>query len=168
MQKFNVLFLCPGNSARSQLAEALLRHRAGDFCEAYSGGTDPRPLNPLTSRVLEEVGLSAERLRVKRAESLAGVAFDYVIALAGGTAWTCVANWPGSPQRLFWMFENPAMCDDTDEEPLERFREQILAVYRLVHCAPEFASYDHQRGENSAPAQALARRRPAVAVSAER
>jgi arsenate reductase len=123
MQKFNVLFVCPGNSVRSQLAEALLRHRAGDLCEAYSGGTSPRALNPLTVRVLEEMGLSTAGLRVKRAESLAGVAFDYVIALAGGTAWTCVANWPGSPQRLFWMFENPAMCDDTDDEPLERFRE---------------------------------------------
>lgn len=123
MQKIKVLFVCPGNSARSQLAEGLLRHRAGDLCDAYSGGTDPRPLNPLTVRVLEEMGLSAAGLRVKRAESLAGVVFEYVIALAGGTAWTCVANWPGEPKRLFWTFENPAMCDDADDEPLERFRE---------------------------------------------
>jgi arsenate reductase (thioredoxin) len=57
VQKQNVLFLCTGNSARSQMAEALLRHRAGDQFDAYSAGTDPKGVNPLTQRVLGEIGI---------------------------------------------------------------------------------------------------------------
>lgn len=124
MPKQNVLFVCTGNSARSQLAEALLRHHAGDLFEVYSGGTNPRPINPLTLRVLQEINLPTDELRAKRAETFrGGMSFRYVISLSGGPAWMCVANWPNTIERLFWTFENPASTEDTDEDPLERFRD---------------------------------------------
>jgi arsenate reductase len=124
MAKQNVLFVCTGNSARSQLAEALLRHHAGDLFEVYSGGTNPRPINPLTVRVLQEASLPTDELRAKRAETFrGGMPFRYVISLSGGPSWTCVANWPNTVERLFWTFENPASTEDTDEDPLERFRD---------------------------------------------
>jgi arsenate reductase len=122
--KQNVLFVCTGNSARSQLAEALLRHHAGDLFEVYSGGTNPRPINPLTLRVLQEIGLPTDELRAKQAQTFrGGMPFRYVISLSGGPAWMCVANWPNTVERLFWTFENPASTEDTDEDPLERFRD---------------------------------------------
>ncbi len=124
MLKQNLLFVCTGNSARSQLAEALLRHHAGDLFEVYSGGTNPRPINPLTLRVLQEVGLPTDELRAKQAQTFrGGMPFRYVISLSGGPAWMCVANWPNTVERMFWTFENPASTEDTDEEPLERFRD---------------------------------------------
>ena len=60
MSKHNVLFLCTGNSARSQMAEAFLRHYASDIFNAFSAGIDPRGMNPLTVKVMEEVGISLE------------------------------------------------------------------------------------------------------------
>ncbi len=76
MLKQNVLFVCTGNSARSQLAEALLKHHAGDLFEVHSGGTNPRPINPLTLRVLQEINLPTGELRASaRRHSAAGCRF---------------------------------------------------------------------------------------------
>lgn len=124
MAKKNVLFLCTGNSARSLMAEALLRDRAGDVFNANSAGTDPRGVNPLTLRVLREVHVSTDGLRSKSLKQLSvpgGIQF--LIVVCAGADRTCPAVWPGVVERLFWRIENPANCEDTDDDPVDRFRE---------------------------------------------
>jgi arsenate reductase len=124
MTKQNVLFLCTGNSARSLLAEALLRQRAGDLFNVFSAGTDPRGVNPLTLRVLREIHVATDGLRSKGLKELAVQGpIRYLIVVCAGAERTCPTTWPGVVERLFWHIEDPANCEDTDDDPLDRFRE---------------------------------------------
>jgi arsenate reductase len=124
MTKENVLFLCTGNSARSLMAEALLRDRAGDVFNVYSAGTTPRGVNPLTLRVLREIGVDVDGLRSKSiAEFWGKTAVEYLIVVCAATDRACPNAWPGVRQRLIWRFEDPARGEDTDDDPLDRFRE---------------------------------------------
>src|SRR5688572_24624594 len=104
MSKPIVLFLCTGNSARSQMAEALLRKEAGDRFEAHSAGTDPKGVNPLTVRVLEEVGVDAGGHRSKHlAEYVGRVPVRTLITVCGEADKACPAPaWPGLGERLHW------------------------------------------------------------------
>jgi arsenate reductase (thioredoxin) len=120
----NVLFLCTGNSARSLMAEALLRHHAADAFDVYSAGTMPRSVNPLTLRVLREIGVSTECLRSKSLTEYRGqLPVRYLIVVCAGADRACPTAWPGVSERLFWRIEDPAKCEDTADDPLERFRE---------------------------------------------
>jgi arsenate reductase len=124
MSKQNVLFLCTGNSARSLMAEALLRDRAGDLFNVFSAGTDPRGINPLAMRVLREIHVSTDGLRSKSVVGLAlpsPIHFLIVVCAAADRA--CPTVWPGVLERHFWRIEDPAKCEDTDDDPLDRFRE---------------------------------------------
>jgi arsenate reductase len=124
MAKQNVLFLCTGNSARSLLAEALLRDRAGDQFNVFSAGTDPRGVNPLTLRVLREIQVGTDGLCSKSLKQVSVPGpIHFLIVVCAGADRTCPANWPGVMERLFWRIENPANCEDTDDDPLDRFRE---------------------------------------------
>ncbi len=124
MAKQSVLFLCTGNSARSLMAEALLRHHAADAFDVYSAGTMPRGVNPLALRVLHEIGVSTECLRSKALTEYRGkLAIRYLIVVCAGADRACPTPWPGIRERLFWRIEDPAKCEDTPDDPLERFRE---------------------------------------------
>jgi arsenate reductase (thioredoxin) len=124
MIKRNVLFLCTGNSARSLMAEALLRDRAGDLFEVYSAGTDPRGVQPLTSRVLREIGVDVERVRSKSVnEYLGRIPFAFTIVVCAAADRTCPAEGKWLGERHFWRIEDPTKCEDTDDDPLDRFRE---------------------------------------------
>jgi arsenate reductase len=124
MTRHNVLFLCTGNSARSLMAEALLRDRAGDLFNVYSAGTNPRGVNPWTLRVLREIHVSTDGLRSKSLEDLTPqTPFRYLIAVCAAAERACPVVRPGVVERLFWWIEDPARCEDTDDEPLDRFRE---------------------------------------------
>ena len=124
MAKQNVLFLCTGNSARSLMAEALLRDRTGDLFDVFSAGTTPRGVNPLALRVLREVGVETVGLRSKGiAEYLGGMALRYLIVVCAAANRACPTAWPNVSERLFWWIEDPAACEDTDDDPLDRFRE---------------------------------------------
>jgi arsenate reductase len=124
MTRQNVLFLCTGNSARSLMAEALLRDRAGDLFNVYSAGTDPRGVNPLALRVLREVRISTDRLRSKGlAELPPQTTFRYLIAVCAAARRDCPVLGRSAIERLFWWIEDPANCEDTDDDPLDRFRE---------------------------------------------
>jgi arsenate reductase len=121
--KIHVLFLCTGNSCRSQLAEALLRHHRGELFEPASGGTDPRPIHPLTLRVLEEKGISTAGLHSKNsAEFLGQRHFGFVIIVCDHAARTCPTSWP-EVEPLHKFFDDPAAFEGTDEEKLAKFRE---------------------------------------------
>jgi arsenate reductase len=119
-----VLFLCTGNSARSQMAEALLRHHAGDRFEAFSAGTDPKPIHPLTIQVLDEQGVSAAGLRSKNLrEYLGREFFSYIIVVCSQAAESCPTAWPGVHAITHLYFDDPAATEGTDEEKLAKFRD---------------------------------------------
>lgn len=121
--KAKVLFLCTGNSARSQMAEALLRKHAGDYFEAHSAGLEPKGVNPHTVRVLDEIGIDTSRHRSKSLrEYLGQVNFGYLITVCSDAEQNCPI-FPGVSARMHWPFEDPAKFEGSDEEKLAKFRE---------------------------------------------
>ncbi len=133
MQK--VLFLCTGNSARSQMAEAFLRKYGAGRFEAYSAGLEPKGMNPLTVQVMAEVGIDVSAQRSKGAEEYLGkVLFQYLITVCDDADKNCPTTWPGIANRLHWSFEDPAAARGSEEEKLAKFRQvrdQIEARVKL-------------------------------------
>lgn len=123
MQKTRVLFLCTGNSARSQMAEAILRKRAGDYFEVYSAGLEPRGVNPYTLRVLDEIGADTTPLRSKALFSFIGKQhFGYLVTVCSKAEDKCPI-FPGMGMRLHWPFDDPATFQGSEDETLAVFRE---------------------------------------------
>lgn len=116
-----VLILCTGNSARSQMAEGLLRHDAADRFEVFSAGTHPSRVRPEAIAVMKEIGIDISRHRSKSVDEFAGRQFDYVITVCDNVKQSCPA-FPGNTKRLHWSFEDPAAVQGTDEERLAAFR----------------------------------------------
>ncbi|MCX7976086.1 MAG: arsenate reductase ArsC [Bellilinea sp.] len=123
MNKARVLFLCTGNSARSQMAEALLRKYAGDHFEVYSAGLEPKGLNPYTVKVLKEIGVDTSQHYSKTLDTFMGkVHFGYLITVCSNAEENCPI-FPGMGVRLHWPFEDPAAFVGSEEETLQKFRE---------------------------------------------
>jgi arsenate reductase len=120
-RRLRVLFVCTGNSARSIMAEALLRKHGGDAYEVFSAGTEPRGINPLTVRVLEDAGLPTNGLHSKSVNEFLGQEFDYVITVCDNARQSCPV-FPGSYHGFHWGYEDPAEATGTDEERLAVFR----------------------------------------------
>ena len=116
-----ILVVCTGNSARSVLAEALLRTRGGDAFEVHSAGTEPKGINPLTLRVLAEAGIDASWARSKSVTEFLGRSFDYVITVCDQARDACPV-FPGVHESLHWGYEDPAAAEGTEEERLAVFR----------------------------------------------
>jgi arsenate reductase len=117
-----VLFLCTGNSARSQMAEAFLRKYSDQF-EAYSAGLEPKGMNPYTVRVMQEVGIDISGQKSKGVDEYLGkVLFQYLITVCDDAEKNCPAIWPGISKREHWSFEDPAAFEGTDEAKLAKFR----------------------------------------------
>lgn len=122
--KKRVLFLCTGNSARSQMAEAFLRRYAGDQYEAHSAGLEPKDMNPFTIQVMEEIGFSMKEHSSKGvAVYLGKTLFQYLITVCDHAEKNCPTAWPGVNQRLHWSFEDPAAFEGSEDENLKKFRE---------------------------------------------
>jgi arsenate reductase (thioredoxin) len=117
-----VLFVCTGNSARSVMAEALLRQHGGDAFEVYSAGTEPKGINPLTLRVLAEAGIDASWARSKSVDEFLGQSFDYVITVCDEARQSCPV-FPGVHEPLHWGYEDPAAMEGTEEARLAVFRK---------------------------------------------
>lgn len=105
-KKQTVLFLCVGNSARSQLAEALLRHKAGAIFDVYSAGTDPIEVDPRTQDALKHAGIDSSGLYSKHIDSFQGESFDYVITLCDKSSDQC-RSYPHAGKQLSWDFADP-------------------------------------------------------------
>lgn len=133
MIKTKVLFLCTGNSARSQMAEALLRKLAGDRFEVHSAGLEPNVINPYTIKVLQEIGIDTSAHYAKPLTTYLGkVHFGYMITVCSKAEERCPI-FPGMGVRLHWPFEDPAAFQGTEEETLQKFRQvrdQIEAQIR--------------------------------------
>ena len=127
-----VLVVCTGNSARSILAEALLRHLGGDRIEAHSAGTHPGAVNPLSLRVLGEAGISTEGLRSKSVNEYLGQRFDYVITVCDDARDACPV-FPGVHESMHWGFPDPARAEGTEEERLASFRAVLTGLGQRIH-----------------------------------
>lgn len=124
MAKPAVLFLCTGNSCRSQMAEAFLRKHAGDCFEVFSAGTEPKPINPLTYHVMAEVGEPLTGHRSKQVNELVGnIQFDYLITVCDEADKKCPIGLVKAGNRMHWFFEDPAAAMGDVETRLPKFRE---------------------------------------------
>jgi len=122
VEKVKVLFLCSGNSARSQMAEAILRQRAGGNFEVYSAGLEPAGLNPYTVRVLDEIGVPTDGLRSKALSDFIGRQhFSYLVTVCSKAEARCPI-FPGMGMRLHWPFDDPAEFTGNDAETMDVFR----------------------------------------------
>jgi arsenate reductase len=116
-----VLFLCTHNSARSQMAEGLLRHLARDRFEAHSAGTEATRVKPEAVAVMGEIGVGVSDQESKTLERYLREPFDYVITVCDEANEACPV-FPGAKNRLHWSFEDPSRVTGSDEERLEAFR----------------------------------------------
>jgi len=119
--KKTVLILCTGNSARSQMAEGLLRHDAGDRFEVSSAGTQPSRVRPEAIAAMREVGIDISSQRSKSVDEFAAHAFDYVLTVCDNAKESCPI-YPGHGNRLHHSFEDPAAVHGTGEDKLAAFR----------------------------------------------
>ena len=123
MQRTKVLFLCTGNSARSQMAEAFLHHYGAQRFEAFSAGLDPQGINLLTAQVMAEIGVSMEGQYSKALSRYLGKEhFGYLITVCGDAEERCPSTFPGLGKRLRWCFDDPATVEGSAEEKLAKFR----------------------------------------------
>ena len=120
-ERSGVLFLCTHNSARSQMAESLLRHLAGDRFESYSAGTEATHVRPLAIRAMDEIGIDISGQESKTLNRYLGVPFDYVVTVCDEANEAC-PFFPGAKNRLHWSFEDPAQATGSEEERLGVFR----------------------------------------------
>ncbi|MGA3202745.1 MAG: arsenate reductase ArsC [Bryobacteraceae bacterium] len=119
--KKRVLILCTGNSARSQMAEGLLRHDAGDRFEVESAGTKPSHVRPEAITVMNELGIDISGHRSKSVDEFTGQQFDYVLSVCDNAKESCPI-FPGKTVTIHQNFEDPAILKGPEEERLAAFR----------------------------------------------
>src|SRR4030095_10498938 len=120
-EKKRVLILCTGNSARSQMAEGLLRHIAGDRFDVYSAGTLETYVRPQAIEALAEIGIDIWGQCSKTQDEFAGQPFDYVITVCDNAREHCPL-FPGPAKRIHWSIDDPAFAGRNEEERLHAFR----------------------------------------------
>jgi arsenate reductase len=133
-----VLFVCTGNSARSQIAEAMLNEFGGTDFAVFSAGTEPRPVNPETVKVLGEIGIDWSRAASKSATRFVGQPFDYVITVCDRARKSCPV-FPGEHNSLHWGLDDPAEVGGTEVEKLEAFRRTRTEVATRLRPFVELA-----------------------------
>jgi arsenate reductase (thioredoxin) len=140
--KPKVLFLCTGNSARSQMAEGFLRHSAGNTFDVFSAGTHPGQLNPLAVEVMSEIGIDISGHTSKDVQQFLTTPIQYVVTVCDRARQSCPV-FPAAHRLLHWSFEDPAEAQGSREEKLavfRRIRDQIAA-----RITQEFASVGAER-----------------------
>jgi arsenate reductase (thioredoxin) len=116
-----VLILCTGNSARSQMAEGLLRHDGGNRFEVSSAGTHPTRVRPEAIAAMGEIGIDISGHRSKSVDEFAGQEFDFVITVCDNARESC-PMFPAKTQRIHWSIDDPAAVTGSEEENLAAFR----------------------------------------------
>lgn len=139
-----VLILCTGNSARSQMAEGLLRHLAGEHMEVFSAGSKPSIVNPFAIEAMQERGIDIRQHRSKHLNEYLNQPFDYVITVCDTAAETCPV-FPGRAVRVHWSFPDPAAVEGGDGAKHQAFRrvrdelETTLRDWLATHSIPQAA-----------------------------
>jgi arsenate reductase len=129
-----VLFICTGNSARSQMAEALLKHLSNDDYEVFSGGTKPQSqVNPFAIEVLKERGISTEGLHTKSVTEFVDKEIDLVVTVCDRAKQTC-PYFPGAKRTEHWSLEDPAAFQGSREEILAVFRETLDEIEKRIRA----------------------------------
>ena len=139
MSKVKILFLCTGNSCRSQMAEGWTKHLKGDVVDVYSAGIEKHGLNPQAVRVMAEAGVDISGFRSKTVDELPEQEFDYVITLCGHAQETC-PFFPAKTKRLHVGFDDPPKLAETaqsEEEALGHYRRVRDEIRDYVRSLPE-------------------------------
>ena len=133
--KKRVLFVCTGNSARSQMAEALLKNMAGDRYEVQSAGTNPRDsVHPLTVEVMNELGIDVSKQSPKHVDRFVGEDFDYIIIVCDRAKEQCPAL--PNTETIYWSFDDPVdVAPEKQAEMFRRVRDAISYRLRLFRLA---------------------------------
>jgi arsenate reductase len=137
--KRKILYLCTGNSCRSQMAEAWTRYLRGDAFETWSAGTVPKPLDPRAIEVMREAGVDITEQRSKDLEELLDLDLDYVVTVCDGAHESCPV-FPGRTRILHRGFEDPPKLADeasSEEEALSHYRRIRDEIRRFVEALPE-------------------------------
>jgi arsenate reductase len=136
-KKMKILFLCTGNSCRSQMAEGWARHLKGDQIEAYSAGIEAHGLNPDAVRVMAEAGIDISGQRSKRVDEIHGATLDYVVTVCGHAHENCPV-FPGKVTTIHIGFDDPphlaadARTEDERLAPYRRVRDEIQAFVEAL------------------------------------
>jgi arsenate reductase (thioredoxin) len=147
-----VLFVCTGNSARSQIAEAILGRLGGADFTVFSAGTHPGDVNPLTVRALAEIGIDWSGARSKSVTEFLDESFDYVITVCDQAREACPV-FPGEHEAIHWGFDDPAAAQGTDEQRMAVFRRVMGEITLHIKPFVEVARRAHGR-DQGIPAQA--------------
>jgi ArsR family transcriptional regulator, arsenate/arsenite/antimonite-responsive transcriptional repressor / arsenate reductase (thioredoxin) len=145
-----VLFLCTGNSSRSQIAEALARDRSGGYIQACSAGSRPKPLHPDAVRVMAARGLSLAGHRPKHLAAFAGQRFDYVVTLCDKVREAC-PEFPGHPEHIHWSIPDPAATGDGDGDAFERTAADLDTRITFLITAIQATATSAPEGTNDNP-----------------
>ena len=135
--KKRVLFLCTGNSARSQMAEGILRHLAGDRFEVFSAGTHPKSIHPKSVQMMNEIGIDISGQSSKDVSKFAGQQFDYVITACDRAKQNCPIFPAAKP--IHWGFDDPAEATAEPQQTIvfRSVREELFARIRLFLTASQ-------------------------------
>jgi arsenate reductase len=129
--KLRALFVCTHNSARSQMAEGMLRHLAGDCFEAFSAGTEATHVRPQAIEAMREVGVDISAQEPETLERYLGEPFDYVVTVCDDANEACPV-FPGAKERLHWSLPDPSAARGAEEERLSVFRSVRNRIRELV------------------------------------
>lgn len=130
-ERRRILFLCTHNSARSQMAEGLLRHLAGNRVEAFSAGTEATHVRPLAIAVMQETGIDISGQESKTLEQYLGDPFDAVITVCDQANESCPVFF-GAQERLHWSFPDPSQVHGTEEEQRTAYRQVRDAIRERI------------------------------------
>ena len=128
-----VIFICTGNSARSQMAEALLRHDGAGRFEVVSAGVSPRGVHPMTIAAMANVGIDITGATSKSVGQYLGQRFDYVITVCDRARATCPV-FPGGSQTLHWGIDDPVEVEGTDAQRQEAFEHALRELSGRIHA----------------------------------
>jgi arsenate reductase len=137
-----VLFVCTGNSCRSQMAEGLLRFMGRDAVEAFSAGTHPKPIHPLAIQSMADLGIDISGQWSKKIDEYLDQDFDFVITVCARAAEEC-PTWPRAREQIRWHFDDPAAATGTDAQRktvFRRVREEIrqrISLFLLANRITE-------------------------------
>ena len=131
-----IIFLCTGNSARSQMAEGLMRYFRGGEFEVCSAGVEPKGVNPLAISVMEEIGIDISAQRSKHLDEYSEDRFDYIVTLCNHAETTCPL-FPGEGERIHQSFPDPAAAEGSREEKIEMFRRVRDELKEFILSLPD-------------------------------
>ncbi len=130
-KKVRVLFLCTHNSARSQMAEGILRHLSGGRIEAFSAGSQPTSLHPLAVQTMTKMGIDISQRRSKHLDEFLDQSFDYIVTVCDCVREAC-PTFPGDPERVHWSFIDPATVEGSEKDRYKAFEQVALQLTNRI------------------------------------